>query len=567
MRPKLTLLLVLAGVLAGTLLLDHLIYDRAIFQPRNKSGWDAFRWYNFEYHGRLLKAKRSRENRAHSDKNAVRGKVDARKPFVLFLGSSVARYAYNRSALQTELERRADPVPDFNILTHASMVPMDAYFYVPRIRALRPDLVVYVMNPADLDLERYTPPWEAGPAYSETAAMNYMLIRRPLDMYYPGEFAWSRRESMGLQKRLRLHLRSAFASMRYKDDWFDPLYFNLRWSGAPLRRYLNYQGRPRGLGLWRDGVTGACFSLTRKEMLRYGPNKFKLQFRREVMGGGDFRLELFTYASGEKTTGQAKGTFAQRTQAKTPLTCREPSGARKAGTHAPGRHGWRKFSGPWSDAPREHDTLFIRLSHVEQDGKRIPVTADTPVQAGRGLRLPGNLGLLEPREQDYLFRRRTLKDEELLFLSESENARRFQAKIHPADWRKPHRIALRQLNYLRLAKYYVNWYEFSEIFQVRELGKFARRLTAESPSTRLLIINNAENPLTLDAYAKSEWYAGYLRHMQRLAAEMPGVDFLDLHDRGRARDFSDAHHLTYDGAHRLTPAYVRAILQILKTSP
>ncbi|MCB1175140.1 MAG: hypothetical protein KDK39_16315, partial [Leptospiraceae bacterium] len=144
-RGRFLLYLTLTGVLV--LGLDRLVYNKLIFLPANHSGWDSYRWFNFESNYRHLQQWRQRHP---TDK------------LVLFMGSSIARYATQIHISQALLNREDVKIGGF---MHAAMMPVDMVGYLPRLRQLRPDLIVYLTNPADLDLERYTQPWQAGPAY------------------------------------------------------------------------------------------------------------------------------------------------------------------------------------------------------------------------------------------------------------------------------------------------------------------------------------------------------------------------------------------------------------------
>ncbi|MCB1171505.1 MAG: hypothetical protein KDK25_14260, partial [Leptospiraceae bacterium] len=45
-------LVFLLSILLATLALDRLFFSYLIFLPENHSGWDSYRWYNFEWNFR-----------------------------------------------------------------------------------------------------------------------------------------------------------------------------------------------------------------------------------------------------------------------------------------------------------------------------------------------------------------------------------------------------------------------------------------------------------------------------------------------------------------------------------
>ncbi|MCR9143275.1 MAG: hypothetical protein NXI24_13550 [bacterium] len=597
-RGPFQLLGILAGIVLATLLLDALFFGRLVFAPENRTSWDSFPWYNFEMQYRRLLRER----------DAVPDDHD----YVLIVGSSIAKYSVQKRELEAALARTEPPRTrddaartargfTVEVFSHAAMLPTDLSFYVERIRSLRPDLVVYLTGPADLDLERYAQPHEiagAGnaslPGYDNHAAETFIANRHPMRVFYPRSFAGYALQDLhaldiGLEQFLRLSFRESFYALRFEDAWWDPLVFNLKTgsfkaAGAPVTSYLNYQGVAIPEGLWREGhsVSQFTFSLKAQRQARRGTtapvdiDRIYAQIPGALAGVPGFHLNIFMNA-------------ADRPQATVP---REPV------RFEPSRGGWQEIALPPELAaldfskPEQADVrITIQLSHVLAAA---PTPGSPPVIAvngapllpgvagmvqrpaelakrltvGRGLRLPGNFGLARlPVDQAYL-RRPAWEDWRLQAMSAAEYRRDFLARIEPVDWRAPRHLAFRQLNQIRLAKYVTNWYEFDpRMQQARDLERFARGLTA-GPGPRLLLVNNPENPLTLAAYENNAWYRGYLKHMRGLAADRresggAAVFFADHHARLPENLFLDTHHLTYGGLQAMGPVYAAEIARAL----
>ncbi len=488
-----------------------LAFMRIVFALPNASGWDAFRWYNFERQMRRLGAREQDD-----------------RPLVLVVGSSIAQYSVQKEILEKALERE-NIRARVELLVHASMVPTDLRFYLTRIRDIRPDVILYITNPADLDLERYTPPWEWGPEYNDSAQREYLSVRVPATVIYPGAFG-AEASDLSLEKRAGLLLRGAFGTLRFRKDWWEAVRFSRRAGSEKLRSYLNYQGVEIREGLWREGLTGACFTIPGGA----AADGFLFESPKPLAAAG-LHLDFYTERPTDGTC-KARGS---------PVF-----------TYNAGAVGWREVSLPPGPAARP---LFVRLSHVLVEKNVIGVDDNARPHAGRGVRLPGNFGLHKLRENDAYVRRRSLEDERIKRMPEREYLRDLDLRVQPDHWRNE--PALRQLNMLRIGKYYAAAAEFRETPQVREIQEIVRR----SDFTKLVIINNPEHPETLAEYGHSRWYQGYKAFL------------VDLENRGRGRvktesleiapagvRFSDPHHLTYDGMVLMAPRYAHVIAPLLK---
>lgn len=486
--------------LGTTVLLDRTLFDFALFAIPNPSGWDSFRWVNFEYHFRRAE-KAAREDR---------------RPLVLFVGSSIAQYSYGKEAIEKLLGA------DFRVdlLSHAAMMPTDLLHYKRRILAMRPAVVVYPVNTVDFDIERLTPPWEAGPLRNRKMEESYLSLRLPARMYYPGSAA---RFDSRMSNKSALLLREMLYSLRYpRDQWLPFAQFALAWDPNAVRSYLNYQGMPIGGGIFREGYTGRCFSFPAS----YFPDgRLQIEAPAELAGAG---LTL--------TIGKA------------PVEGSCPASGVK---FRASRTGWGSIP-----LPPGRERYAVSLSHVSIAGRAVPAE-NLPNYAGRGVRLPGNLGRYEMPQDDIYVRRPVLEEERLRSLSEQELVRDYQDRLQPDAWES--RPELASLNRLRLAKMLTVWHGFVLNRQLSDLREFVRSVSEQTP---VLVINQAEHPLALDDYGFSDWYAGYRGFLSELKADR--VTVLDVHDQFAMHELGDAHHLTLEGAERLQPMIYEALRPVLE---
>ncbi len=540
-NPRSLLLVLLLSLTAATLILDRIIFKNVIFSFENHTGWDSFRWYNFEYHLQRLEAKRSKDT---SD-----------RPFIVITGSSIAKYSVQRELLKEKIEESLGRDVDVEMVVHAAMLPSDSASYMKRIVKLHPDLIVFITNPADLDMERYTPPWEAGPDYSSEAAFDYLKGRIPVSLYYPGEFALRYGSLLSSDRYFGLVFREALYSLRFREQWWDALEFNISMQRAkPVKSYLNYQGIPVGGETWRDGFSGSCLYFPADAV--QNDHRFYFQVPEEMASVKDYKIEFYYIPAEHRIPPEERDTFING--------CETPDYSEKIKEISPEEIGWQ--STDLSDPSREGENgqIFVLLSHVvAENGNILESGKGAKIYRGRGIRLPGNFGLNEAPVDDYLVRRRTLEDVLLSEISDKEYYARFRSRVDPDDWREPRRMAVRQLNNLRLGKYYSNWYTFSDdIVQARYMKEAYQENSGDTP---VLIINNPENPLTLGAYDGNDWYRGYLDFLQSFTEETSGrIRFADLHATGEMRMFVDAHHFSYDGMTSMSSVYGWLISESLK---
>ncbi len=514
MRQKLLFLIYFLLTLALTVAADRIFFKWYIFSPENHSGWDNHRWYNFEYHLQKLEKK-----------------YPAEDPLVILTGSSIAQYSVSAEDLGSEILKKTGKRVNTELVTHASLMPSDLYQYVKRLRKLQPDYLVFLLNPADFDLERFTPLHEPAPAYETEFHNIYLNKRFPARIFYPAAQVYENYNYTAYSDALRLIVRESLYAFRFRDQWTDALEFSRKAEKGGLRSYLYYQGIPVPQGVWREGRTSWCFS-----------------FPASVLKNGKFEAEI--------PQGLFNSEFYIEFYENNPDCSRNHS---PVFTYRPAGPGWQSAEIP-GISPSV--TVTAVLSHAEpfKGGKTVPVQPDLPFSSVKGVRLNGDFGRDRPVPSgDYLYRRKYLDDERLNIMSDSEYLADYRERQEPPDWRG--RPEVRQLNQLRVSKQLLNWHKFrSDIPQIQYLEKIIN----ENKNIKIIIINNPENPHTKDVYRNSEWYLGYLEYMNGLVKQNPGrLYFADLSDALPQQKFMDAHHLTWYGMQEMNPLYADTLIPVL----
>jgi len=491
---------------------------------------------------------------------------------VLIVGSSIAQYGTQTWLLESHLKKITGQNIKVEIITHASLFPSDLRYYSGRINRLYPDLIVYISNPADFDIERYSPPHEAGFDYPEDAEIRYLSIRRPALVYYPVSLVNDYARSLGLEKSASFLARGFFYGLRFREEWKDALTYNL--TNDYKRNYDTYQGIRIPEGIHRDGTTGACFSFPSSLL-----NSFYFRFDHRLLSADQFQIEFYEKDSQSNTQKNLESRNAEdllwdadvftdpsmhalRDEAVLNYLNKEHKeifpcsikGSAPVFIHRPVKSGWQTVT--FKTAKPE---IFVRLSHVLVRGKIEATTENTISQDGRGIRLENDFGLKERRKNDIKIRRRFLDDIRVHRMNQKDYREDYKKRLQPDDWESEEKRSLSQLNYLRLSKYYLHFHSFREIFQFREWKKFRQKT-----NSKILFINAPENPVNLEEYTGSSWYRDYRNYLKNEMETSKGRYFtVDLSESGREQDFVDVHHLSYDGMIKFSGVYASYIAKAL----
>ncbi|MBR33348.1 MAG: hypothetical protein CMN77_18770 [Spirochaetaceae bacterium] len=607
--------------LASTLLLDRFVFDYLIFQPANHSGWDSYRWYNFEWNFRFAErsfASDQNESAANGTSRAdaendqklsqpgndmqqqdsvsdsepgpeYEGKQDSEtnpkpagnsreasgtepknktEPYrIVVLGSSIARYSVQTEVLEQLLRNRLNHPVQVELISHAAMMPEDAFHYTPRINAMKPDLVVYPMALVDLDLEHLTPPHIPGPAFDTDAHFEFLKRRVPAQRFYPASFAWEHLDRLSLTEISSGLMSGLLAGIRFSGQWWDALEFNRKSeSGSPLKSYIYYQGKPLAGGLYREGKTSGCVAFPAS----YAGDELNFEIPPELFTPG-FKITLEWFSADVQLSGldsdmaamwephwekgyEYPAELLRNESMQRKLFFADPCNidvkpVRSRDYRADGS-GWKKI--PLASEERQ-GWVRLKLSHVIVDNSLQPVS-DANRRYGEGLRMPGQFGLEEAPVDQVQHRRWFLEDQRLMDLTDLEYLKDYMQRIQPDNWK--HRPALIPYNNLRIVKTYLPVQDFVPVYQLKRLKDVRNRLDCP-----MLLILNPENPVESAVFEDSQYFADFKEYLHR----EHGAGYVSLHDELPMQYFADPHHFTYFGMLRMTPRYADLIVAALQS--
>lgn len=122
----------------------------------------------------------------------------------------------------------------------------------------------------------------------------------------------------------------------------------------------------------------------------------------------------------------------------------------------------------------------------------------------------------------------------------------------------PQRPGIGYLIALKNAKLRIREEKFVPVLHFQYLEKFAGFL--KEKKIPLWIVNNPENPISLDWYGNSNWYHDHLLFLESFSGN--GVTFSDLKNSLSMQDFSDYHHFTFPGMMKMSSIYAREFVKI-----
>lgn len=576
-------------VLLATVALDRLVFSYLIFLPDNHSGWDSYRWYNFEWNFRQVERRFSSEDGPDRSSESgsqhtpfpetaepgspERGKsktadLRAEGPLrILVMGSSIARYSIQKEILQETLIQRLQRPVQVELISHAALMPEDAYHYADRINDMEPDLVVYPVAMVDLGLEQLVEPYRPGPYYDEQAHFEFLHDRVPAQRFYPASFSLENSHRLSPEEIASGLLSAGLSGIRYADQWWDVLAFNRRAkSDRPLRSYVYYQGEPLAGGLYREGITSGCVAFPAE----YAKGELAFEVPPALfVSGFQIELEWFSGDAFPSLDADARKLWYPDWNASQEMpgrvlqepeilffedpceTQKEPVMVR---SYRPDSSGWKKV--PLSPGEQK-GWIRLRLSHVIWKDKSVPVDASNR-KYGQGLRMPGQFGLDKPPVDQVQHRRWFLEDQRLLELDDQQYLEDYMERIQPLNWQ--HIPSVIPFNVMRMKRSFFPVMEFKPVYQIRRIQDVRKRLNAP-----MLLILNPENPLEQEIYSGrgSRYMQDLLDYLHRNHDPM----FVDLHDSMEKQYFSDPHHLTYFGMLRMVPRFSEAIEKAMAVAP
>ncbi len=488
--------------------LDFLFFRVLIWKVPNESPWSSNHFYNFlyEYHSLVSKPKR--------------------RPRILIVGSSIAHYSFDRESFQREILKRTGKEIEVEFLSYAGMTPLDAWLCRKKIADLEPDFVIFPINFIDWRLHRA---YSLDPSNKNETIPSEILVLDALNFFeapqsrfiFPLETAKEFFSVLGFAKTSEYITAYLFGFYRYKDIFWKNLRSLYDHRYGRNTSYHGYNGVQIPERVTSLGWTGKKFSfLLTPKMRKEG---FLVQIVPEVLKSGPVKITF------QNKNGVQSFTFA------------DP--------------GWKK----------------ILPDRTFSDGsENVPITAElsntwTPFYAGGenkdwnydslGVRLQQTFGTDVPRNGMQYTREERLEDLRYLNMSDLEYSKYFNFRLLEDYDKRP---GIGYLIALRDAKHRIAEEKFVPVLHFAYLQKLTDFLRKKR--IPLWIINNPENPISLDWYENSPWYRDHLTFLNGLSGE--GVVFSDLRHSLRMQDFSDYHHFTYPGMIKMSSIYAEEFVQI-----
>ncbi|MDV6236272.1 hypothetical protein CH379_011615 [Leptospira ellisii] len=506
-RLKLKTIWISLLLLFGFVFVDRIVFPIALFEFPNELEWDTSPWYNF-LHKRL-----------HT-------RFDENERGILIAGSSVALYSSypNRISDKLNAAQPAGKKVRAEFYSHPALSPADLYYYSDDILSKKPDLVVYVLNPADLQLD-YIQKNESGLLYfDETAKMKDYKVRHQNRFLFPGEFL---ADHWAYYTKGEFFAQLAKTSMllnRYRSFLYDPWMEYIEHHTRTMRSYHYYTGSVPKEGIYLRGWTTPDFTIECE------------------LKDGKLSEDIFTQKPGIRVTIRE-------------LDANGSASERVSHDRTYPKSGWKPlnvdFTKP-SGAKPERVRLKFSVSPVtssnEVDARIFGIPAEY------GIRLPQNFCRNEIRTGISYERIHGLDDDRVETMSDSDYLRDYDRRLYfnPENEGALNRLKRVQKNKELLGSSpFFTWTEFD--FLEKTIEKFKAR------GQKLIVINSPENPIESVYYKNGEWYRGYLDFFR--SRQGKGFGFYDLKDSiPDKKSFLDPHHLTYNAAERGSLLYAESIM-------
>ncbi|PNV76884.1 hypothetical protein [Leptospira inadai] len=487
--------------------LDRIVFPFVLFHFPNELEWDTSPWFNF-----LEK------------RNRIRFKED--EDGVLVVGSSVALYSVFPEMITAHFQKNGSDSSKkvkAEFYAHPALTPSDFYFYRKDIASKKPELVFYVLNPADFQLDYLVgeDELESGkPDMSVGFDENRLFIdfstgRHQNRILYPAEFLSDNSFKileLGKPQFLGLLSRSLFLLTRYRSFVYDPFDSFIEHHFRSGRSYHYYTGILPNEGIYLRGWTRPKFHIDCETK------------------DGHFKESIFL---------QHEKTRVRIFQERPEETLIFDKTFEKAG---------------WSNLDLEFPGTMGKIS--------LRFETDKPVSSNEvdrrifgteeiyGIRLSQNFCRKEIGSNISYTRIPGIDDSRIADLNDDAYAEDYEKRIYRNEDAES---ALTRLKVIRIAKEKLGgskgFFTWSEL---EYLKKGVRYL--EDQGIKVMIVNSAENPIERVVYENSPWYKGYLSYLRSLGSKH--YSFRDARDVARdKRDFLDPHHLTYSAARTSTETF------------
>ncbi|EMY78613.1 hypothetical protein LEP1GSC060_3917 [Leptospira weilii serovar Ranarum str. ICFT] len=501
-------------LLLGFLFLDRVLFPIALFEFPNELEWDTSPWYNFLYHRRNIRFEKEEKG-------------------ILVVGSSVTLYsAYPKQITEGIRTSGVSEAEKFRaeFYSHPAMSPTDLYYYSDDILAKKPELVVYVLNPADLQLDYIQKTENSETRFEEEARMKDYKVRHQNRFIFPGEFLadhWRdyTKGEFFAQATKALILLNRFRSFLY-DPWTEYVEHHTR----TMRSYHYYTGAMPKEGIFLRGWTPPSFTIECE------------------LKDGKLSEDIFTQKPGVNV-GIEEMTLSG-IPLKYPLLNE---------TYA--KPGWKPLLLEFADeSGNKPQSVTLRFTVSPTTSSNEVDARIFGVPATYGIRLPQNFCKREIRTDISYDRIHGLDDDRIETMSDEDYLKDYEKRLY---FNPENEGALNRLKKIQKNKEILgnsSYFVWSEIqYLEKTIEKF------KTNGQKLIIINSPENPIESKYYKNGNWYKGYLEFLNSHTNDTVG--FYDLKDAiPDKKSFLDPHHLTFNAAKRSSALYTEAILKFLNPS-
>ncbi|MBE7413428.1 MAG: hypothetical protein L6Q54_06500 [Leptospiraceae bacterium] len=492
-------------IFSFVVVIDFLFFKVLIWKLPNESPWGTNHFFNFEYERKRISSKK---------------KV---APRILIVGSSIAYYSMDRELLKTYLHEKTGKDFDIEYFSYAGMTPLDAYLCFDSIRELNPEIILFPVNFIDYRIHRA---YAINPS-SLNASGEKELIRDALNFSEAPQSRYSFPfptlknfwNVLELEKNFEYLSSSLFGFYRYREIYFQNLknlYNHRMGRNTSYHGYAGVQIPERVSSL---GWTGKSFTFFPTKKMKH--EGFFIQLVPEIFRNGKLILEITNAKKESQILEFTKSGWIQIYLDEKFFLSKE------------------QVTVTLSDTWRPKNAKEDRFDHSNDDV---------------GVRLQQTFGLEEPlRDMQYVREERS-EDLRYVGMSDAQYQKYFEYRLLDDFANRP---GIAYLHALKNAKLKVVDEKFLPTLQMKYLKLFAEK--AQHYNQKVIVVNNPENPISMEWYSKSTWYKAHLDFLISISGG--SIHFVDFKNFLPMQDFSDFHHFTYPGMVKMNSTYGDAILK------
>ncbi|WCL47668.1 hypothetical protein [Leptospira sp. GIMC2001] len=485
--------------------IDFLFFRYLLWVLPNTSAWNTNHFYNFIY-----------ETKSISNKPKS-------KPRIFIVGSSIAYYSIDQSLLSEQLRKDIGQEVAVEYFSYAGKSPLYLYLFLEELWKMEPDLVIYPVNFIDFRLHRsfVLEPGKKLEDMREEVLIKDALesIEAPQAKYvFPWETLTYMWKYLSWERRSELFIASFFKFYAYKDFFWDNLSRVYNHKFGRNTSYHGYAGVQIPERVNSLGWTGREFSFMPTDEIQ--EKGFWIEVVDDILAKGPLEITI----SNQKTSQK--------------LIIDSP--------------GWKKII--LEPELCDRSIVKVHLSNIWKAYESNSFLKDYH-RDELGVRLSQTFGLEKPKVEMQYQREERTEDLRYLGMSDTEYREYFFYRLL-ADLES--RPGIRYLYELAEAKKKLANEKFRPIMHFYYLNKISDEF--KKRNIPLLIINNPENPISLEWYQNTSWYSDYLDYLNKMQGDT--VHFVDLKDALRMQEFSDFHHFTYSGMIKMNSIYAKYIKRI-----